>query len=159
MYFLCSRTLPKDCQMLLFSATYDDDVMKFAKTVVPDPIIIRLRREEESLDNIKQYYVVCRDKEDKFQALSNMYGVVSIGQCIVFCQVSVKINSFPPPPFFFHLSPDSHSNSSLPQETTVKRLKFQLLFGQFFVTPGCFYICVCLCHFRLGRPPLGWQRR
>ena len=96
MYFLCSRTLPKDCQMLLFSATYDDEVMKFAKTVVPDPIIIRLRREEESLDNIKQYYVVCRDKEDKFQALSNMYGVVSIGQCIVFCHVSVKkISSLP----------------------------------------------------------------
>ena len=122
MYFLCSRTLPKDCQMLLFSATYDDDVMKFAKTVVPDPIIIRLRREEESLDNIKQYYVVCRDKEDKFQALSNMYGVVSIGQCIVFCHVSVKINPFPPPPFSF--SPDSHSNPSLPQETTAKQLKF-----------------------------------
>ena len=93
--------------MVLFSATYDDEVMKFAKTVVPDPISIRLHREEESLDNIKQYYVVCRDEEDKFQALSNMYGVVSIGQCIVFCHVSVKINS-PPPllfPFTFSLIP------------------------------------------------------
>ena len=88
---------------MLFSTTYDDDVMKFAKTIVPDPIIIRLRREEESPDNIKQYYVVCRDKEDKFQALSNMYGVVSIGQCIVFCHVSVKINSFPPSSFPFPL--------------------------------------------------------
>ena len=56
--------------MLLFSATYDDEVMKFANTVVPDPIVIRLRREEESLDNIKQFYVVCRDQEDKQQALS-----------------------------------------------------------------------------------------
>ena len=77
--------------MLLFSATYDDEVIKFANTVVPDPIVIRLRREEESLDNIKQYYVVCRDQEDKQQALSNMYGVVSIGQCIVFCHVSIFI--------------------------------------------------------------------
>ena len=99
MYFLCSRTLPKDCQMVVFSTTYDDEVMNFAKTIVPDPIIIRLRREEESLDNIKQYYVVCRDKEDKFQALSNIYGAVFIGQCIVFCHVGVKINSFPPSPF------------------------------------------------------------
>ncbi|CAH3124883.1 unnamed protein product [Porites lobata] len=79
------RTLPKDCQMLLFSATYDDEVMKFAKTVVPDPVIVGLCREEESLDNIKQYYVVCHDKEDKFKALSNIYGAVSIGQGIVFC--------------------------------------------------------------------------
>ena len=124
MYFLCSRTLHKDCLMVLFSATYDDEVMKFAKTVVPDPIIIRLRREEECLDNIKQYYVVCRDEEDKFQALSNMYGVVSIGQCIVFCHVSVKINSFPPPPFSFFLFPDSHSNPSSPQETTAKQHQF-----------------------------------
>ena len=88
--------MPKDCQMLLFFSTYDDEVIKFAKTVVPDPIIIRQR---ESLENIKQYYVVCRDKEDKFQALSNMYGVVPIGQCIVFCHVSVK-KSFPRSPFF-----------------------------------------------------------
>ena len=105
MYFLCSSTLPKDCQIALFSTTYDDEAMKFATTVVPDPIIIRLRREEESLDNIKQYYVVCRDKEDKIQALSNMYGVVPIGQCIVFCHVSVKINSFPPPLFFLFVFP------------------------------------------------------
>ena len=74
--------------MLLFSATYDEEVMKFAKRVVPDPITLRLRREEESLDDIKQFYVVCRYKEDKFQTLSNMYGVVSIGQCTVFCRVS-----------------------------------------------------------------------
>ena len=73
--------------MLLFSSTYDEEVMKFAKTVMPDPLIIQLGGEKEILDNIKQFYVVCRDKEDKFQALSNMYGVVSIGQCIVFCHV------------------------------------------------------------------------
>ena len=48
------RGLQKDCQMLLFSATYDSSVMKFAEAVVPCPVTIRLRREEESLDNIRQ---------------------------------------------------------------------------------------------------------
>ena len=42
---------------MLFSATYDEDVMKFAQTVIPDPILIRLKREEQSLDTIKQFYV------------------------------------------------------------------------------------------------------
>ena len=51
---LCFRFLAKTCQMVLFSATYNEEVMKFASMVVPDPIIMRLKRNEESLDNIKQ---------------------------------------------------------------------------------------------------------
>ena len=51
------RQLSESCQKVLFSATYSDDVMSFAKQVVPDPIIIRLKCNEESLDNIKQ--VLC----------------------------------------------------------------------------------------------------
>ncbi len=54
--FIC-RGLSKETQMLLFSATYDQTVMKFATAVVPNPFTIRLRREEESLDNIKQVFV------------------------------------------------------------------------------------------------------
>ena len=57
--------------------------------VISDPNIIRLRRSEESLDNIKQYYVWCRaGDEGKYTALTNIYGVLTIGQCIVFCRVS-----------------------------------------------------------------------
>ncbi|XP_060584005.1 ATP-dependent RNA helicase DDX19A-like [Ruditapes philippinarum] len=80
------RQLSKTCQMLLFSATYDDEVMKFAQAVIPNnPVVIKLRRDEESLDNIRQFYVQCRDQEDKFQALSNIYGAISIGQSMIFC--------------------------------------------------------------------------
>lgn len=79
------RGLSKECQMLLFSATYDADVMKFALVVVPNAVTIKLRREEESLDNIKQYYIECRNQNDKFQALSNIYGTISIGQSMIFC--------------------------------------------------------------------------
>lgn len=58
---LCAhcRGLSPQCQLLLFSATYDQEVMQFAQTVIPDPIVIRLRKEEESLDNIKQFYINC----------------------------------------------------------------------------------------------------
>ena len=78
--------------MLLFSATYEQDVMRFAESIIPDPLIIRLRREEESLENIRQLYVMCNSREQKFEALCNMYGVLTIGQCIVFCHVSTNIN-------------------------------------------------------------------
>ena len=75
--------------MLLFSATYDQQVMSFATSIIPDPVIIRLRREEESLDNIKQYFVWCDNAEKKYEALANLYGVLTIGQSMVFCHVSI----------------------------------------------------------------------
>ena len=79
------RQLRRDCQMLLFSATYEGQVMKFAQSVIANPVVIRLRKEEESLDNIKQYYIMCRNKDDKFNALSNIYGTIAIGQSMIFC--------------------------------------------------------------------------
>lgn len=81
--------LPKGCQMLLFSATFEDSVWKFAERVVPDPNIIKLKREEETLDTIKQYYVQCNSKEDKFNALCNIYGAITIAQAMIFCHVSL----------------------------------------------------------------------
>lgn len=78
----------KDCQMLFFSATFEDSVWKFAEKIVPNPNIIRLRREEETLDNIKQFYIICKDKEDKFEALCNLYATLTIAQAIIFCHVS-----------------------------------------------------------------------
>ncbi len=82
--------LPKTCQMLLFSATFEDTVWNFAKRIVPDPNIIKLKREEETLDTIKQYYVICNSKEEKFQALCNIYGAITIAQAMIFCHVSTN---------------------------------------------------------------------
>nr|XP_046252513.1 ATP-dependent RNA helicase DDX19A isoform X2 [Scatophagus argus] len=80
------RQLKKDCQMLLFSATFEESVWRFAEKLIPDPNIIKLKREEETLDNIKQFYVLCKNKEAKFTALCNLYGTLTIAQAMIFCQ-------------------------------------------------------------------------
>lgn len=80
------KNLSPQCQMMLFSATYDVNVMNFAENIIKDPVVIRLRKEEESLDNIGQYWVDCATPEAKFNAISNIYGVVTIGQAMIFCQ-------------------------------------------------------------------------
>ncbi|CAH1397144.1 unnamed protein product [Nezara viridula] len=74
------------CQIMFFSATYDDEVMEFARAIVPNPIVIRLKREEESLDNIKQHYVLCETEDDKYNAIANIYGGITVGQVMIFCQ-------------------------------------------------------------------------
>lgn len=79
------RHLSKSCQMLLFSATFEESVLKFAEQVIPEPNIIKLRREEETLDTIKQFYVLCQSKEEKFTALCNLYGCLTIAQAMIFC--------------------------------------------------------------------------
>lgn len=76
--------------MMFFSATYDQKIMGFAEIIVKNPLIIRLKREEESLDNIQQYYVKCSNQQDKYNAITNIYGTVGIGQAIIFCHVSTN---------------------------------------------------------------------
>jgi ATP-dependent RNA helicase DDX19/DBP5 len=79
------RNLSQNCQMLLFSATYDQAVMDFGENIVSNPVTIKLRREEESLDNIKQCYVNCETHEVKYQSIANIYGTITIGQAMIFC--------------------------------------------------------------------------
>lgn len=83
------RALPKGCQMLLFSATFKETVRAFAMQIVSNPIVIKLREEELALSNIRQYFFVCRSREEKYRALCNIYGSITIGQAIIFCQVRV----------------------------------------------------------------------
>jgi len=79
------KNLSPSCQMLLFSATYDQAVMDFAENIVSNPVTIKLRREEESINNIKQYYVNCETPEAKYRSIANIYGVITIGQAMIFC--------------------------------------------------------------------------
>ncbi|NWU93671.1 DDX25 helicase, partial [Upupa epops] len=80
------RALPKSCQMLLFSATFKESVRTFAVQIVSNPIVIKLREEELTLSNIRQYFTVCHSHEEKYQALCKMYSSLTVGQAIIFCQ-------------------------------------------------------------------------
>ena len=71
---------------------YDDNVMAFAKKIIPDPVILRLMSESLALDNIKQFYVRCQNEEDKFKALAKIYETITVGQAMVFCHVSLTMN-------------------------------------------------------------------
>lgn len=47
-----------------------------------------LRRDEQTLKNIKQYYVKCANREEKYEAVMNLYGGLTIASAIIFCYVS-----------------------------------------------------------------------
>uniref|UniRef100_F1KUT1 RNA helicase n=2 Tax=Ascaris suum TaxID=6253 RepID=F1KUT1_ASCSU len=72
-------------QSLLFSATYDDAVIAFAESIIKEAVVITVRREEQTLSNIKQYYVKCANREEKYEAVINLYGGLTIASAIIFC--------------------------------------------------------------------------
>ncbi|XP_063211453.1 ATP-dependent RNA helicase DDX25 isoform X1 [Chroicocephalus ridibundus] len=108
------RALPKSCQMLLFSATFKETVRAFAVQIVSNPIVIKLREEELTLSNIRQYYFVCRSREEKYRALCNIYGGITVGQAMIFCQTR-RIADW----LSVEMSQDGHQVAILTAELTV----------------------------------------
>mmetsp|Transcript_24637 Transcript_24637/g.61537 ORF Transcript_24637/g.61537 Transcript_24637/m.61537 type:complete len:503 (+) Transcript_24637:214-1722(+) len=80
------KTLDKDVLTILFSATYADAVRELALKLAPNANQITIKREQLSLDSIKQYYFDCRggDRNRRFEVLSEIYAYLTIGQSIIF---------------------------------------------------------------------------
>lgn len=76
--------MPKSCQLVLFSATFPENVWEFALRFAPDANSIALKQDEVSVDTIKQFYMDCMSEEHKAETLCNIYGLLTIGQSIIF---------------------------------------------------------------------------
>ncbi|KAG5188448.1 ATP-dependent RNA helicase [Tribonema minus] len=97
---LAMGSFPEDCQRirkyisqphqsLLFSATFTDEVVEFAKRIIPPPINeIRLKSDEELvLAEITQLWLDLRAAHHsaRMERLQELYGMLEMGQSIVFC--------------------------------------------------------------------------
>jgi len=77
--------VPRTCQIVLFSATFPENVRTFAEKFAPQANEIRLRREELSVEGIKQFYMDCKNEEHKYDILVALYSLLTIGSSIIFC--------------------------------------------------------------------------
>lgn len=80
--------VPKTIQTLLFSATFPDRVRQFANRFAPAANEITLKKQELSLDAIRQLYMDCANEEAKYDVLVELYSLLTIGQSIIFVSVS-----------------------------------------------------------------------
>ncbi|KAL7578295.1 hypothetical protein ACA910_012707 [Epithemia clementina (nom. ined.)] len=93
---LIKKVIPKKCQCLLFSATFTEEVVKFASKMVynPDKILIADGPEFLVVDVIKQLWVDTRKYEGgKLSFLENIYSLLTIGQSIVFVRTRNEADS------------------------------------------------------------------
>jgi len=72
-------------QIGLFSATMPTDLEALTTKFMKDPIKILVKKEQVTLDGIKQYYVGVETDDDKFAILKDIFSVVSMSQCIIYC--------------------------------------------------------------------------
>jgi ATP-dependent RNA helicase DDX19/DBP5 len=80
------KTAAPDLQILLFSATFNENVKRFAQKIVPGANHVFIDKEDLSLDVIKQYKVVCPTALSKTMVLKDMIfpQCEKLGQTIIF---------------------------------------------------------------------------
>ena len=81
------KLCPITTQILLFSATFNEAVEDFAQKVAEKANRISLKREELSVEAIKQFYMQCKSSEHKLTVLSSIYGLLTIASSIIFVHV------------------------------------------------------------------------
>jgi ATP-dependent RNA helicase DDX19/DBP5 len=78
----------KDVQVVLFSATFPKEVVRFAGKFAPNANEMTLKHEDLTVEGIKQIYLDCNGEDDKFDVLVKFYGLLTIGSSIIFVKVS-----------------------------------------------------------------------
>lgn len=84
--------LPSDVQVGLFSATMPPELHNLAEKFMREPVKILVKSEMLTLDGISQYYVALNDDNDKYITLKDLYGQISMSQCIIYCNSVKKVS-------------------------------------------------------------------
>mmetsp|Transcript_5947 Transcript_5947/g.8948 ORF Transcript_5947/g.8948 Transcript_5947/m.8948 type:complete len:413 (+) Transcript_5947:70-1308(+) len=85
------RYLPPHCQVVLISATMPQEVLEMTKKFMNDPIKILVKRDELTLDGIRQFFIAVEREEWKFDTLCDLYDSLVVTQAVIFCNTKVKV--------------------------------------------------------------------
>lgn len=78
------QILSRETQICIFSATLPDEVLDMTRDFMTNPVHLLVQREKLTLDLITQYYVDIGEERNKAQTLEDLYGGLSINQCIIY---------------------------------------------------------------------------
>lgn len=86
------KRLPNDVQVILLSATMPTDVLEVSKYFMRQPVKILVKKEELTLEGIRQFYVNVKQEQWKLGTLCDLYGTLSITQAVIFCNTRRKVD-------------------------------------------------------------------
>jgi ATP-dependent RNA helicase len=86
------RFLPPSTQVVLMSATLPQSVLDITRKFMNDPVRILVKRDELTLEGIKQFFIAVEKEEWKFDTLCDLYDTLTITQAVIFCNTKQKVD-------------------------------------------------------------------
>ncbi|MBT2646565.1 DEAD/DEAH box helicase [Bacillus sp. ISL-34] len=84
-------TVPDERQTLLFSATMPDPIRKIAERFMQEPVLVRVKAKEMTVDRIEQYYLELKESE-KFDTLARLFDIQTPDLAIVFGRTKRRVD-------------------------------------------------------------------
>lgn len=86
------QLLPQSTQVVLLSATMPQEVLEVTTKFMRDPVRILVKKDELTLEGIKQFYIAVEKEDWKLDTLSDLYETVTITQAVIFCNTRRKVD-------------------------------------------------------------------
>lgn len=86
------RYLPPELQVVLISATLPNEILEITNKFMTDPVKILVKRDELTLEGIKQFFVAVEQEDWKCDTLFDLYDTLTITQAVIFCNTKRKVD-------------------------------------------------------------------
>nr|UXY87699.1 eukaryotic initiation factor 4a [Cryptomonas curvata] len=85
------KFIPKKCTIALFSATLPKEIIEIIELIMNNPIKILVKKNELTLEGIKQFYVAVEKEDWKLDTLCDIYKTIKITQSIIYVNSRKKV--------------------------------------------------------------------
>ncbi|KAM3177316.1 translation initiation factor eIF4A [Hymenolepis weldensis] len=82
--------LPDFSQIVLLSATMPPEIFGIINQMIKDPVKILVKKEDLTLDGIRQFFVNVQSEQYKFDTLMDLYKLMDLGQVVIFVNTVKK---------------------------------------------------------------------
>lgn len=86
------KFMPGEVQVVLLSATMPPEVLDVTTKFMRNPVRILVKKDELTLEGIRQFYVFVEKEDWKLETLCDLYETVSITQAVIFCNTRRKVD-------------------------------------------------------------------
>jgi translation initiation factor 4A len=86
------KYMPETVQCTIFSATMPLEVLEVTEKFMRDPVRILVKKDELTLEGIKQFFIAIDREEWKFETLCDLYSTLTITQAIIYCNTRRKVD-------------------------------------------------------------------